>query len=253
LLSIRFDTLSSEQLKDATLAFFQSATDLSEQRDDIVYTFNCLMPRLNFLKNVPQGATCLDLGAGEGSLATYRNWPLNKRDDIRLLALSLDQGSLFHLYDGVELRNFETDGEIFAGEDIGAVFCCHFIEHMSDPTATIDFLSRRLTSGSRVYLEWPHEISKRMPSKTWLRDHGVSLFTSHFFDDGSHIEAWDMQTITSLLRARGFGIETLGRVILPHASSRLRDAYAGQNDEVINTMAFWAHFGWAQYLIAEKL
>jgi|GEM_PF-1182694 len=246
----RFDYLSERQLRNATLEFFGASTDRISAQRDIQYAFHCLSPRLNFFKNLPEGATVLDLGAGDGSLSNFRKWPLTNRDDLRMLALSLERGEHFDNYDGVELKNFETADEIFPGETIDAVICCHFIEHMSDPEPTLKFLSDRLDKGSRVYIEWPHPVSKKMPRRDWMIANGINISTTRFDDDDTHIEAWDSDLVAGLLRNHGFTVETVGRIVMPHAASQLRDA--SENDEVGNTLAFWAYFGWAQYIIAER-
>lgn len=246
----RFDELSEQDLQDVVMEFFGAAGDKSKARRDIECTFHCLAPRLNFLKNLPEGATLLDLGAGDGSLSNFRKWPQINREDLRMLALSLERGAHFDNYEGVELTNFETADVIFPGEMIDAVVCCHFIEHMSDPVSTIKFLSNRLEKGARVYFEWPHAVSKKMPRRDWMIANGINISTTRFDDDDTHTEAWDSDLVAGLLRDHGFTVETVGRVVMPHAASQLRDA--SENDEVSNTLAFWAYFGWAQYIIAER-
>ena len=241
------------ELKDAVLTFFRLAQDFSSQSSDAHYSYNALLPRLNFLKNLPRNSTLLDLGAGDGSLSTYREWPLNPRLDIRLLALSLSKGEMFNKYDGFELKNFETDPDIFSNERIDAVVCCHFIEHMTNPEPTIKFLANRLGSGGRIYLEWPHVLSKKMPQRQWLVDNGVNISTTRSDDDGTHIEAWDIGQIQSLIEANGFYVEATARIVLPDVADRMRDVSKKNNDVVGNTLAFWAKFGWSQYLIAERI
>ena len=250
LLQTEYDGLSESGLSDAVYEFFRTAEDRYDQYDEIHYAYNSLLPRLNFMKNVRRNSTILDLGAGDGALSVYRDWPLNKRSDMRMLALSLIKGESFDNYESYELKNFEETTDIFTNENIDSVICCHFIEHMKSPDSTIQFLARRLKNRSRVYLEWPHEISKRMPPRLSLIENGHNVSTTRFDDDGTHVETWNMDLIVELLGKHGFKIETVGRVIMPNISADLRDVSKRNNEIVGNTLSLWTYFGWAQYVIA---
>jgi SAM-dependent methyltransferase len=252
-LCLPLDTLTEVQLErevDRWLA--ETSTPVSPE-PDVVAAYNCFIPRVQFFKNLPQNATVLDLGAGDGALSILKDWPLYPRADIKMYALSLDKGAMFDRYDGYELKDFESSGGVFQDVEFTAVNCAHFIEHMHDPRPTIDFISRRLSSGGRLYLEWPHAISKRMPRRTSFLEKGLSISTTRFDDDCTHVESWPMSDIVNLLTDAGFGFEAAGRIQLPWVGAQLRDHALPKNDMTLLTLAFWCSFGWAQYLVAQKL
>ena len=186
---------------------------------------------------------CSTSGLARGTLSVYRNWPLFRRPDIKMYALSLSKGERFDDYDAYELKNFEEANGIFDGIDLQAFVCCHFIEHMADPRRTLDFFDQRLPLGGRIYLEWPHPISKRMPSRMLLVDRGIDIMTTRFDDDPTHIEAWNMGEIIALLQERGFIIETTGRAHFPFLADELRNHGRALSDPVRNTLAVWALVG----------
>jgi len=247
-----YDLLPECHLQEFVTSWIENPGKPSTTLDETDLALNSVTPRSVFLKNLAHGASLLDLGAGEGSLSVYRNWPLFRRPDIKMYALSLSKGERFDDYDAYELKNFEETDGIFVGIDLQAFVCCHFIEHMADPRRTLDFFDRRLPPGGRVYLEWPHPISKRMPSRMLLIDKGIDIMTTRFDDDPTHVEAWDMGEIVVLLKQRGFIIETAGRAHFPFLSEELRNHGRAMSDPVRNTLAVWALVGWAQYLIAVK-
>jgi len=247
-----YDMMVESQLTERIISWIESRDTPSTSCNEIDLAFNSVTPRSVFLKNIARGASLLDLGAGDGSLSVYRNWPLFRRPDIKMYAFSLSKGERFGDYDAYELENFEKTNEVFRGIALQAFVCCHFIEHMADPRRTLDFFGQRLQPGGRIYLEWPHQISKRMPSRTLMIDKGIDIMTTRFDDDPTHVEAWDMSEIVFLLRERGFVIETKGRAHFPFLAEELRNHGRAMSDPVRNTLAVWALVGWAQYVIAAK-
>jgi len=246
----KYDELTEADLKSVVLEWFRAAQPVS---DDLVHAhFHSLSPRVIFLKNLQPDSTLLDLGAGDGTLSVFRHWPLYPRPDLRMLALSLEKGQKFDNYEAYELKNFETGEPIFPGEKINAVVCAHFIEHMNDPRATINFLGDRLEQNARIYMEWPHPISEKMPSITFFKENNIAISTTNFRDDLTHVQAWDMPFIIDLLDKAGFNIESTGRLYMPFLADRMRDNGAVTNETVDQTLAFWTKFGWAQHLIAVK-
>jgi SAM-dependent methyltransferase len=247
-----YDHLEEEHLSTFIMSWIQNWQAPSISIEDVDIAFNAVTPRSIFVKNLRRGVNLLDVGAGEGTLAVYRTWPLFPRSDIRMYALSLTKGERFDDYDAYELKNFREIDDVFAGVDIQAFVCCHFIEHMTDPRRTIEFFRRRLGPGGRIYLEWPHPISKRMPSRTSFIGRGIQVSTVRFDDDATHIEAWSMTELSTILREKGFAIETAGRTYFPFLADELRNHGCTQSDPVRTTLAVWAFVGWAQYLVAVK-
>src|SRR5664280_1340562 len=74
-----------------------------EDAEKVFEFYHQCHPRTLFLKMLPAGATLLDLGAGDGPMQVFRNWPPPARKDLKLYAFSLRKGKHFDAYDGYEL------------------------------------------------------------------------------------------------------------------------------------------------------
>ena len=251
-LAAAYDGLSQKRLKKLALDFVKSSTPADWDKsllDQFVYT---VIPRSIFLRSLPRGAHVLDLGAGDGSLAIFKGWPLVSRPDIKMYAVSLDVGERFDLYESYELSNFEEKLPDFGGMMFDAVVCAHFIEHLTDPSRALKFFSSRLKPGGRVYLEWPHPISKTMPSLTAFHELGVKVMTTNFFDDQTHVDAWNIDKIVEYASDAGLQINTYGRLWFDYAADQLLAHGKASNDPVALTYAVWYKFAWAQYLLLSK-
>lgn len=247
----KFDRLTEADLSASVLSWFQAATAPLLSREQLEQAFNFATPRSIFLKTLPLGSRVLDLGAGEGSLVHYLNWPLFERKDIKLHALSLTKGPFYDKYESYELKNFEDNpADVFRGLSFDAIICSHFIEHMRDPMPAINFMRTKLATGGRLYIEWPHPMSTRMPSRFDLIRAGHNVSTIRFTDDPTHVNAYPAHEILKLLADRGFTVETGGRVYLSFLADELRNRAKASNDETLNTMGVWAAFAWAQYMVA---
>jgi SAM-dependent methyltransferase len=247
-----FDNLSQSDLENRVLNF--ASSEKSETWDKIVLDqyVNTVIPRSIFVRNTSANAHLLDLGAGDGGLATLKSWPLVTRRDIRMHAVSLEEGEQFSLYEDFELSDFEEALPDFNGIFFDAIMCSHFIEHISDPLRALRFFADRLKPGGAVYLEWPHPVSKLMPSLTVLRDIGVDVMTTNFYDDLTHKEAWAMDYIASGLESTGLQISACGRVWFDFVADELMTHGKAMNNAVDMTYAIWYKFAWAQYLVASK-
>ena len=96
------------------------SADHTLTRDEVDTWLHLSSPRVRFLKTLPYGASVLDLGAGDGSLALFKNWLTPHRPDIQLYGVSLADGPYTAMYDGWENKNFEVD-EPFRGQLFDAV------------------------------------------------------------------------------------------------------------------------------------
>lgn len=247
-----FDDLSNADLEKRVLEFAEAPAEERWKKPLLDQYLNTVIPRAVFLRNAPAGADLLDLGAGDGGLAVFKSWPFVTRPDIRMHAVSLDVGERFDLYEDYELGNFEEVLPNFGGMQFDSIICSHFIEHLTDPMRALRFFGARLKPGGTVYIEWPHAVSKNMPSLSVLRDRGVNVMTTNFFDDTTHVEAWPMPEIAEGLRAAGLQINACGRVWFDFIADQLM-AYGRADDNPVDlTYAVWYKFAWAQYLIASK-
>ena len=217
------DERSSEELYDIVHRWFQADADLATDPVTLDQAYNLILPRNIFFKSLPANSEVLDVGAGDGSFAIQKRWPMFGRPDLRLYALSLEVGTHFDQYEAYEIKNFETDPDIFSGRTFDAVVCAHFIEHMRDPAPALEFIARKTRPGGRLYIEWPHPLTKKLPTRASLADRGVDISTFNFFDDQTHIDAWPAETLARLLQRNGFALEAGGRIYLPWMGEQMRE------------------------------
>jgi SAM-dependent methyltransferase len=214
--------------------------------------YQTVSPRVVFLKNLQPGSRVVDLGAGGGELAILREWPVLKRADLRLFAVSLERGRLFDSFEEVFIGNFEKAFPSFSVSQFEGIICAHFIEHMQDFARTICWMADNLAAGGRAYIEWPHACSKKLTTKSQLAKLGYAVSTTNFFDDATHVETWAVDDMIAEAHRYGCTTEAWGRIRMPFIAEQMRNYAVQHNDEVMLTFAIWSFFGWAQYLIISK-
>jgi SAM-dependent methyltransferase len=246
------DGLSSESLRDHFYAWLEEDCPGEIDPSVLDQAYQLSLPRTVFLRALPHAAKVLDVGAGDGSLTVFKEWPLFARRDLALYALSLERGEHFDNYNAYETKNLENDQNIFEGLTFDAMICAHFTEHIADPSTAIAFFERKLRRGGRIYIEWPHPISTRMPKREDLIALGYDISTLNFYDDGSHIQAWEADGLLRDFEGYGFVLEAGGRVHLPWLGSQMRRHSRAEPNVTRLTMGAWAAFGWAQYAILCK-
>ncbi|MDR7036505.1 2-polyprenyl-3-methyl-5-hydroxy-6-metoxy-1,4-benzoquinol methylase [Methylobacterium sp. BE186] len=247
-----FDHLSDADLREQLTRWCTHKIDPNIQKDEFDAYFHTVSPRSTFVKNAPPDACLLDMGAGEGSLSIYKVWPSVARSDLKFYGTSLDPIRLAANYEQVSISDFETTPRPFNGVEFDAVVASHFIEHLSDPSGFIGWAASCMKPGGRMYLEWPHEFSKRMPSSSFFAEHGIPAFTTNFFDDHTHLQTWTAQDIIDIAGTSGLQPEFAGRIVLPYAAGWMRDQAREASDKISGTFAIWCAVGWAQYVILTK-
>lgn len=238
---------------DELEAWFKAERIPSLSKEDAVLLLHNMHPRTRFVKTLPRGAILLDAGAGDGGLVVFRRWPPPSRADLQMYAYSLDKGAQFDAYNGFELGRWEAGPPAFAGICFDAVFCSHFIEHLSDPVPFLQWTAQRLGAGGRLYVEWPSPFSTLLPTRQELTDRGITLAISNFHDDATHKVVHDRSCVIRALSDAGYFIELQGYVSLPfvedellaHVGNGLDDPYAVQS-------AFWSKTRWSQYVVAVR-
>lgn len=248
-----FDDLSSDDLSEIAHQWFTTRGFPTTDFVTIDQFYHIVLPRNIFFKSLPSNSRILDVGAGDGALAIQKRWPMVERQDVKLYALSLDVGIHFALYENFEVKNFETDPDVFSGQSFDAIVCAHFIEHMSDPARSVEFFARKLRAGGRLYIEWPHPLTKKLPTRMSLLDRGIDVSTFNFFDDQTHVDAWPAEMLTTLFEKSDFAVETGGRIYLPWLGEQMRECAFNEEDNTRLTLGAWAAFGWAQYLVLNRL
>lgn len=236
---------------DSIAAWFRKPRlpGLSKDRvNELYFTFH---PRTAFLKTLPVDTAVVDIGAGDGSLSVFRDWPAPKRRDLKLYAYSLEKGRLFDDFDGYEIGDWNASPPQFEGKTFGAIICAHFIEHIADPASFAEWAARKLEARGRIYLEWPSPASVDLPSRADLERAGVALMISRFDDDHTHRELPNTDAVVAALEAQGFAIETRGTVRLPWLEDEMLANFSDAEDGFGRQAAFWSRTGWSQYLIAQ--
>lgn len=247
-----FDRLSDAELRNHLASWCAQAASAPLTEDALDLYYHTISPRSVFVKNLPQDACLLDMGAGEGTLSIYKTWPPISRPDVKFYGTSLDPIAYAANYERVSITNFETTPRPFDSVEFDAIFAAHFIEHLSNPSAFIEWAASSLKPGGRIYLEWPHEFSKRLPPASLFADWGVPAFTTNFFDDKTHIETWGMKDVVDMAGVHGLLPESAGRIVLPYAAEQLRDRSRDTGNKTYGTFAIWCCVGWAQFLILSK-
>lgn len=238
---------------EALVAWFRQKRSSRLPRQRAIENFYLYLPRTAFLKTLRPNARVLDVGAGDGSLELFRNWLEPRRMDLKMYAYALEQGKRFDAYAGYELGNWEEGPPRFEGVQFDAIIACHFIEHVSDPLAFLDWAAGRLASGGRMYIEWPSPGSLRLPPRAELLAHGVDVIISNFRDDATHRQLPDREVLLTALERAGWSIDQQGVVKLPFFEEELLACCdEPPADPVAKLAAFWSKTRWAQYFIASR-
>ena len=251
-LKIWTDTMSDAELDDYLMSWIDEGSIQQNEDNQISIYQNSIIPRSIFLKNLPAGANVVDIGAGDGGLLTYKNWPAIVRSDIDMFAVSLDDNERFEMYTDRRIGNLETDDLTFEGIQFDGVICCHLIEHLSKLDIFFDYLTKTTIAGSRCYVEWPHPESLRMPRMRKFTAKNFPTLTTNFFDDPTHQHTWDINDVIRKFDEHGFSIESVGRIHFPYLSEALKEKAKSQQDRVAGTFAIWFKTGWSQYVVARR-
>jgi SAM-dependent methyltransferase len=221
-------------------------------RDEIDAWLHLSSPRVRFVKTLPYGASVLDLGAGDGSLALFKGWLPPHRPDLRLYGVSLQDGIHTALYDGWENKNFERD-EPFSGRSFDAVFCSHFVEHIEGgPGRLMPWIASRLVPQGRVYIETPSVFSKTGPRRATLRAAGYMVSTTNFYDDATHKDTVDLESLRNSFERSGFFVDESGYWRNPFLEPILANSSDHANGEFHATAAVWMATRFAQYAVGVK-
>ncbi len=221
--------------------------------DQAVEAFHLLGPRCRFFKTLAPGSNVLDVGAGEGALHVYRDWPLFRRPDLKIFAYAGERGANFHRYDAYEIGLWPEAPPDFGGMKFDAIEACNFIEHIDGPLEFLRWCARRLSPCGRLYLEWPRPQSAALPTRPELLACGIDVMTGNYFDDATHrAEMPRSEDVLRELAAMGLEIEASGIASVPFVDAELASAALAGGDVVSATMAYWSYTGWCQYVVARN-
>ena len=217
---------------------------------ELYYQFH---PRTVFLKTLPMRSHVVDIGAGDGSLSSFKTWPKPKRTDLKLFAYAMEEGAHFDKFEGYEIGDWNVAPPEFDGRLFDGIVCAHFIEHIEDPDTFVEWSARKLAAGGRLYLEWPSVHSMDLPSLHDLKGAGVPLVISRYEDDCTHQRAIpDRERICSALRDKGLEIEQEGLIRLPWIEEQLMGKFKNSDDPFPRQAAYWSKTRWSQFIVAAK-
>ncbi len=237
---------------DQIKRWFNRPRDSHVPRDNVMELYFTFHPRTAFLKTLPHGSEVVDIGAGDGSLSVFRDWPAPARPDLRLYAYSLEKGEHFDKFDGFEISDWNQSPPEFGGRMFDAIVCAHFIEHVADPLSLVRWAARKLRTGGRMYLEWPSPESLPLPPRGELEAAGVPLIISRFHDDGTHRDLPQRQHVLEGCRAAGLAVDAEGVVSLPWLEDEMLAQFRDDADGFARQAAFWSHTRWSQYLLLRQ-
>ncbi len=218
-----------------------------------IEAFHLLSPRCRFIKTLPAGAAVLDIGAGDGALHIYRDWPHFRRRDLRIFAYAGERGINFDRYDGCEIGRWPQQPPGFGDTRFAAIQACNFIEHIDEPLRFVRWAAERLAPHGRLYLEWPRPVSAQLPSATELRALGIPVMTGNYFDDATHRAEMPLtRDVLRELDTAGIEVEAWGIVSVPFVDGELASASCTLGDVVGATMAYWSFTEWCQYVVGRS-
>jgi SAM-dependent methyltransferase len=221
--------------------------------DQAIESLHLFSPRCRFVKTLPHGAALLDVGAGDGSLQVYRNWPAPDRHDLRLFAWAATKGAQFDRYDGYEIGHWPNTLPDFGDRLFDAILAVNFIEHIDDPMAFAQWAPSRLNPGGLIFLEWPAPISATLPTAEEFRAVGLPIMTGNYFDDATHRAVIPQFTaVADVLIGAGLSPRESGTVAVPFFDQEVAIHAANKRDAVNLTLAYWSMTGWCQYLVATR-
>jgi len=239
-----------------TPVWFEEDGDIWEDMQDAVVTYHTFHPKVNFLKTSRRNAHILDVGAGDGSIVVFRRWIKPIREDLRLFAYALEKGQNFDAYDGYEIGRWPDEKPEFSGKQFDAIFSSHFIEHIDDPVAFVEWCVSRLAPGGRIYLEWPSAASMLQPKNSAFHESGIPIIISNYQDDYTHQrEIPDRDVIKTVLAEYGVLVDQEGVVTNPYFEEEVLAHFGKRKleDSVILTLAYWSRSRWAQYIVGMKI
>jgi SAM-dependent methyltransferase len=224
----------------------------ADQRAHLIDWYWQAHPRFQFFKSVPAAARLLDVGAGSGGLAFWREYLLPIRSDISMFAVDMNKGEYFDRYQGFQVCNLDNDAISFEDDTFDALLASHVLEHVQRPAELVAQFSRKLKKGGVCYLEVPAWHSKALPKRDAFTGLGWPMTISNFFDDCTHRETFTLDELVRLGEDVGLKLVASGYVNNPHLADRMVAFGIEHNDAEVMLYGFWARTSWAQFATFEK-
>ena len=207
-------------------------------------------PRIRFFRSTKPAANVLDIGAGWGGLAVFRNGRPN-REDIRLYGIDFEFGELSRLYEGWRCVNLDKEMPDFGDIRFDAFLASHVVEHLEDLSLLIAYVARVSAVGAQLYFEWPSPHTMTLPRSAEFNSRtGANVAPINFFDDSSHRRTLTIDEMHAVLNLHGFRVVESGEIDLGEIAlekiARGRRLGGGWM-----LPGIWSVTGWASYVIAE--
>jgi len=207
-------------------------------------------PRYQFIKTVPSNAKVLDLGCGKLKTLIKLN---QHRPDIQWSAVDWIK-NLYNIPKNVDYAciNLDCDNLPFEDGKFDAIFACHILEHLSNPTHVILEINRILKKNGVLYIEVPSLISLFMPSFSYLKSDGNTL---NLFDDYTHQKPYTKKAVQDFLKACGckiIKVRSVRNLIKLTISPLLVLMGLLLWNRRLLCISLWEITGWANYGIGKK-
>jgi ubiquinone/menaquinone biosynthesis C-methylase UbiE len=157
---------------------------------------------VRFVKELPEAEHALDLGCGDGRLSTYLHARALTAADVSSVALKRAADRL----PGAEIALIEVDAPLpFVDGEFELVLCAETIEHVRDVQLFLSEVRRVLRPGGGLALTTPDH-GRRTALRMLLNG-----FESEFDPLSPHIRFFTRTSLTRLLDAMGFTVDSIRR------------------------------------------
>ena len=122
------------------------------------------------------------------------------------------------------------------------IVCSHVVEHLRNGDEVIKRLTKKLTAGGIIYLEWPGLHSTKLPKMNG---------TLNFFQDSTHVRLYDLKEMYNIMLEQNLTYVEGGkrRSIRQMLEIPLRIMDCMLHNKKITAYIFWDLFGFAEYCV----
>lgn len=212
--------------------------------------FSLQTPKFQYIRRAIGGKpfAILDVGSGNHSASKIKQlFPNCEYHGIDLDKESYsyneaDEAAMSGFYQ-MDLTQLEFDP--IPDEYFDVITMAHIIEHLFNGDRVIAGLTKKLKKGGAIYIEYPGERSKSLPSMKG---------TLNFFDDKTHVRIYSVPELSRLLQSLGYQIIDGGTrrswfyvVAIPFRTI----GYWLKGQTPIGNV-FWDLLGFAEFVFARK-
>jgi SAM-dependent methyltransferase len=231
-----------------------------------------LSPRKLLAKQLPAGATVVDVGCGDFHKSynyLYQTNPKLQIVGVDLVPQDAEDGA------GAVPRYIDATGHFrklrcdvdyeplpFDDNSVQGVYCSHLIEHVEHQEHVLSEMFRILAPGGLLYLETPGPRSLIVGPGSWLSRIATQNPPNHW-DDPTHVSPpWNLDELS--LRLRGAGFQVLRSGYHREAGILAEPLYAAafvtglvpllpaQTRAVLVGSGWWNLVGWPIWALARK-